>query len=126
MPDNFEEPSHRLMRETAARGSWAGKLAASAKRVDRQSAGWYYGKLRNLTTRVDVWRTIYHHPLQGGAAIVEWFKGTGLRPFLDPLTEHEQKSFLLQYEAAIAQAYPAFPDGTVLLPFPRLFIVATR
>ena len=58
--------------------------------------------------------------------VVEWLKGTGLRPFLDPLEAGEREDFLARYEAAIATAYPAEPDGTVLLPFPRLFFVATR
>jgi trans-aconitate 2-methyltransferase len=75
---------------------------------------------------VNVWRTTYYHPLAGGAgALVEWFKGTGLRPFLEPLDPMEREAFLTRYEAALAQAYPALPDGTVLLPFPRLFFVAT-
>ena len=58
--------------------------------------------------------------------MVEWFKGTGLRPYLDPLNETERASYLKRYTDAVAQAYPALPDGTVLLPFPRLFMVATR
>jgi trans-aconitate 2-methyltransferase len=75
---------------------------------------------------VDVWRTTYHHPLAGPEALVEWFKGTGLRPFLDPLDPDEREAYLARYGDAIAAAYPALPDGTVLLPFPRLFIVAVR
>ncbi|MDI3567749.1 trans-aconitate 2-methyltransferase, partial [Bradyrhizobium sp. Arg816] len=59
------------------------------------------------------------------AAIVEWFKGTGLRPFIEPLDDAERKAFLAQYEEEIAKAYPQYSDGSVLLPFPRLFIVAT-
>jgi trans-aconitate 2-methyltransferase len=57
---------------------------------------------------------------------VEWFKGSGLLPFLTPLGEAEQRAFLDCYHAAVARAYPALRDGTVLLPFSRLFIVATR
>jgi trans-aconitate methyltransferase len=60
------------------------------------------------------------------AAIVEWFKGSGLRPFIDPLDADARARFLERYQAAIAKAYPALTDGSVLLPFPRLFIVAVR
>jgi len=127
MPDNLEEPSHRLMGETASDGPWAAKLkdAASARTV-RHLADWYFRLARAHAPHVDIWRTTYFHPLDGARAIVEWLKGTGLRPFLDPLEEREREAFLARYEAAIAKAYPAEPDGTVLLPFPRLFIVAAR
>lgn len=75
---------------------------------------------------MNVWRTTYHHPLKGACALVEWFKGTGLRPFLQPLGESERAEFLVRYTAALEAAYPALADGTVLLPFPRLFFVAAR
>lgn len=128
MPDNLEEPAHRLMREIAADGPWAAKLVdVAAARTPLPDARCYYALLREDATQVDVWRTVYHHVLAGGAAaVVEWFKGSGLRPFLDPLSEKERSGFLDLYQAAMAQAYPAFADGTVLLPFPRLFILATR
>jgi trans-aconitate 2-methyltransferase len=126
-PDNLDEPSHRLMREVAAEGPWAEKLAGAAKaRADRNSADWYYRLLRTQAPRVDIWRTTYFHPLSGAGAVVEWVKGTGLRPFLDPLDPTERAAYLDRYEAAIASTYPAEADGTVLLPFPRLFFVATR
>ena len=128
MPDNLNEPSHRLMREVAANGPWASKLAGAAgQRTDMASASEYFSMLRPYCARVDVWRTTYHHQLSGGAAgIVEWFKGSGLIPFLSPLTEEERTQYLQQYLAAVEEAYPALADGSVLLPFPRLFIVATR
>ncbi len=127
MPDNMEEPAHRLMRAIAADGPWSVKLAHAARANDRQGIDWYYRTLRAEGARVDIWRTTYHHPLDGGAAaIVEWFKGSGLRPYLDPLDAAGRSAFLARYEAAIAEAYPALPDGSVLLPFPRLFFVATR
>ncbi len=126
-PDNLDEPSHRLMREVAADGPWAAKLADAAKaRAERRSADWYFGLMRRHAARVDIWRTTYFHPLRGARAIVEWVKGTGLRPFVDPLDAGEREAYLARYEAAIAAAYPAAADGTVLLPFPRLFFVATR
>lgn len=128
MPDNLEEPAHVLMREVAADGPWASKLAGAAgMRTRMGSAGWYYGVLRPCCARVDVWRTTYHHVLAGGPdGIVEWFKGSGLRPFLAPLTDGERADYLARYRGRVAEAYPALPDGSVLLPFPRLFLVATR
>jgi trans-aconitate 2-methyltransferase len=127
MPDNFDEPSHRLMREIASEGSWKNKLTSASKRVARETADWYYQELRGTVSKLDIWRTTYYHSLSGGAdAIVEWFKGTGLRPYLNPLSENEQVEFIKQYKNAIALSYKIYTDGTVLLPFPRLFIIVTR
>jgi trans-aconitate 2-methyltransferase len=128
MPDNLDEPAHRLMREVAAEGPWAAKLAtASAARAPSPGAAWYYELLRPLCSKVDLWRTTYNHLLRGGAeAVVEWFKGSGLRPFLEPLNTVEYAAFLERYTAAIAKAYPRLADGSVLLPFPRLFLTAIR
>jgi trans-aconitate 2-methyltransferase len=127
MPHTLEEPAPRLMREIAVKGPWAKRLAGVASnRVIRHSADWYYRLLRQSGVSVDIWQTTYFHPLAGAGAVVEWFKGSGLRPFLAPLDAAEQVEFLARYQAAIAQAYPTLPDGTLLLPFPRLFFIATR
>jgi trans-aconitate 2-methyltransferase len=128
MPDNLDEPAHRLMRETAADGPWAAILAASsAARAPLANAAWYYELLRPLCSKVDLWRTTYYHFLHGGAeAVVEWFKGSGLRPFLEPLNAAERSAFLGRYTAAIAKTYPKVADGSVLLPFPRVFLTAIR
>ncbi|HEV7356810.1 MAG TPA: trans-aconitate 2-methyltransferase [Steroidobacteraceae bacterium] len=128
MPDNLDEPAHRLMREVAAAGPWAAKLEQSAEaRAPLASAVWYYELLRPLCAKVDLWRTTYQHSLPGGAAaVVEWFKGSGLRPFLEPLGAPERDMYLERYTAAIARAYPPVADGSVLLPFPRVFLVAIR
>ncbi len=126
MPDNLDEPAHRLMREVAAEGPWAGRLATAAgARSTLLAADGYYQLLRAGGCRPEIWRTTYHHPLAGGAsAVVEWFKGSGLRPFIAPLGDDERAEFLARYESAVARAYPAMADGSILLPFPRMFIVA--
>jgi trans-aconitate 2-methyltransferase len=128
MPDNLDCPAHRLMREIAAEPPWAQTLAAaSAARTPIGDANGYYELLRPLCSRVDVWRTTYYHPLPGGAAaVVEWFRGSGLRPFLEPLDAASRAAYVDRYTAAVSRAYPALPDGSVLLPFPRLFVVAAR
>jgi trans-aconitate 2-methyltransferase len=128
MPDNLDGPAHRLMRELAVDGPWAAKLArAAAERTVLGAAERYYELLRPHCSRVDLWRTTYYHPLAGGAAaIVEWFKGSGLRPYLEPLNEVERGAYLARYTAAISNAYASLADGSVLLPFPRMFMVAIR
>jgi trans-aconitate 2-methyltransferase len=128
MPDNLDEPTHRLMREIAADGPWAAKLtAAAAARPSMPTADRYDEILSEAGYRVDIWRTTYYHALSGGAeAVVEWFKGSGLRPFIAPLGDEERTEFLTRYRSAVARAYPAKSDGGVLLPFPRLFIIAAH
>jgi trans-aconitate 2-methyltransferase len=126
MPDNLDEPAHKMMLVAAQDGPWHDKLIG-VERTARFRAEAYYALLKTHCAQVDVWRTTYHHPLEGGLdAVVEWFKGSGLRPFLARLDQHEQTAFLERYRAALETAYAVLADGTVLLPFPRLFIVATR
>jgi len=124
-PDNEQEPAHVALRQVAQAGPWAARVA-NVHTLTRHSAAFYYALLAPLAGSVEVWRTVYHHPLPNHDAVVEWFKGSGMRPYLAPLDARERAAFLARYCEAIEAGYPALPDGTVLLPFPRLFIVATR
>ncbi|HUP07238.1 MAG TPA: trans-aconitate 2-methyltransferase [Caldimonas sp.] len=139
MPDNLDEPSHRAMREVAARPQFAAAGGAAAtrqatctvtgqtgEREELLGPAGYYELLAPLAASVDVWRTTYHHPMTSPAAIVEWLRGTGLRPFLDRLPSAAQADYLAAYERRIDAAYPRLPDGKRLLAFPRLFIVALK
>ena len=123
MPDNLEEPAHRVMRSVAGP---ALMRSAGGQRGTMETADDYYRILKAVCSRVDVWRSTYFHVLDGTDAIVEWFKGSGLRPYLQALDAAGQADFLARYRTEIAAAYAVQPDGTVLLPFPRLFLVATR
>jgi trans-aconitate 2-methyltransferase len=125
MPDNRAEPTHRLMVEVAEDGRWATRLAHTS-RAHLPPASAYYDALAPLAARFDIWRTAYQHPLADAAAIVEFVRSTGLRPFLDALGEDERTAFVADYTARIAAAYPPRADGKVLLAFPRLFFVARR
>jgi trans-aconitate 2-methyltransferase len=125
MPDNVNEPSHRSMREVAAVGPWADRLK-DTPREQLPTVQAYYDALRPHARHVDIWHTHYQHPLDGAEAIADWFKGTALRPYLDPLSEAERPEFLVQYKALLSKAYPAQCDGKSLLRFPRLFMLAVR
>ncbi len=127
MPDNTREPSHVLMQEVANRGPWARQSAlADAPRLDLPSPESYYDLLKPLCQRVEIWHTSYNHVMAGPKAIVEWFKGSALRPFLAALDAPEADRFLEAYTAEIARHYKARVDGQVLLRFPRIFVIAAR
>ncbi len=125
MPDNRQSPSHLLMDEAAATGPWHETLARIRPVYSSmQSADACYRILAPVTRRLDIWETTYLHVLEGDNPVVEWTKGTALRPYLDALAEPERSDFLAAYATRIAAAYTRQPDGRTLLPFKRIFIVA--
>ena len=127
MPDNREEPTHRLMREVAGEAPWAQAIGNPDRlRTELFGIDRYYDLLAADAAAVDVWRTAYQHPMASAAAIVEWVRATGLKPFVDLLPGELKSSYLAEYERRIARAYPARADGRLLLAFPRLFIVAQK
>ena len=127
MPDNTREPALILMEEVAASRPWAGVMAhAEAGRTDLPRPEEYYDLFIPLCRRVNIWHTHYYHVMESHAAIVEWFKGSGLRPFLAPLNANMRDAFIAEYTEKIRTAYTSRLDGKVLLKFPRLFIVVVR
>lgn len=127
MPDNRAEPTHRLMREVASEAPWQEPIGDADKlRTELLGIGGYYDLLARDAAHVDVWHTIYQHPMASAAAIVDWVSSTGLKPFVDALDAELKASYLAAYERRIAQAYPPRVDGKLLLAFPRLFMVARK
>jgi trans-aconitate 2-methyltransferase len=124
VPNNFEEPSHRLMRELP--GPWSERVAQVRERARVGVPAYYYDRLAPSARHVDIWQTSYEHVMDDAASIVEWVKGTGLRPYLDVLEPAEREPYLAAYTAAIDVAYPPRADGKRLFTFPRLFVVAMR
>lgn len=131
MPLSWPEPSHRLLRETLAHGNGGRGYGTDAlrARVGRrwvEDADVYYDLLRPLCGDIDVWETRYLQVLAGADPVLEWVKGSGLRPVLDALDGDACESFLAEYSERLRQAYPPRSGGETLYPFPRLFLVARR
>lgn len=131
MPLSWDQPSHRLMRTTLAEGGPHGSPLGSAElreSVGRrwvEDAGYYYNLLASAAGSLDIWETEYLQVLEGEDPVLEWVKGTGLRPILNSLDAAERDIFLAAYAQRLREAYPMRPDGRTLYPFRRLFIVAT-
>ena len=91
-----------------------------------ETAEAYHQILAPLARRIDVWETEYLHVLEGDNPVVEWTRGTSLRPYLDVLDEPDRGAFLAAYASRVAAAYPQQADGRTLLPFRRIFLIAQR
>lgn len=127
MPVSFDASWHVVLRETAQDGPWAGRLreVSGVRQVQRAEA--YFDLIRPLASEIDIWTTTYLHELEGPDPVVDWMKGTGLRPFLQALAgADEERAFLDAYRQRLLRIFPPRADGKTLLPFPRLFIVACR
>jgi trans-aconitate 2-methyltransferase len=126
MPDNTREPANALQQEVAANSPWAEDLTEAVPRSDLLSPDAYYDLLKPVCSRIDIWHTVYNFVMASPLAIVEWFKGSSLQPYLNLLDGDAREKFLAAYSERVSAAYKPRVDGAVLLKFPRLFIVATR
>ncbi|HLI55159.1 MAG TPA: methyltransferase domain-containing protein [Acidimicrobiales bacterium] len=129
VPGNFDQPSHVLLHELATSDRWRDRLAAAVESEPSSLGPAVY--LRALldagASAVDVWETTYFHLLQGHDAVLEWIKGTGLRPVLGALGEGPDRAeFLASYGAALRAAYPRDEEDRTVFPFRRIFAVAWR
>ncbi len=127
VPYNFDATAHRLMREIAASPAWRKWFPEGAVREWHvHDAAFYYDVLAPHARNVDLWETEYIHVMPDAAAIVEWYKGAGMRPFLDVIeSKQDRERFIAEYLERISEAYPKRTDGRVLFPFRRLFAIAS-
>ncbi len=125
VPGNFDQPSHVILREMAASARWRPLLRDVE--LNRQSAdpADYADLLARAGCEVDAWETTYVHILPGEDPVLEWYKGTGLRPVLAALDADAAADFLAEYGTRVRDAYPPSSFGTVF-PFRRVFTVAHR
>lgn len=125
MPYHYESPLQLHMLEVSKDPAWADRTAAARKALIRLPPGFYYDLLSPLASRLEMWITEYQHVLDGPEGIVEWFRGTGMRPYLQALADDDERqrfeSMLLE---RYREAYPRQKNGRVLFPFRRLFLVA--
>jgi trans-aconitate 2-methyltransferase len=122
VPGNFDEPSHRLLRDLARTPPYA-DATRGVEQPWAYDAHTYLADLASPGWRVDAWETTYLHVLQGPDAVFRWISGTGARPVLHALTDAQREAFVGEYKRLLHDAYPQRGFGTVL-PFRRVFVVA--
>lgn len=126
MPTRFRTPSQTAIEAAMADPRWASRLKGVGLHQESvQPLAWYFDLLHGLGCQVNAWETTYLHVLRGDNAVLEWLKGTALRPLLNALEESDRPAFLDDLNRRLLVDYP--PRGEVtLFPFPRLFFVAIR
>lgn len=125
LPGNFASPSHVIAAELATSPRWGALLADAELTRQAGDPGDYVDLLARPGYAVDAWETTYHHILRDENAIVEWAKGTTLRPVLALLDPEQAAGFIADYTARLRGLYKAGPFGTVF-PFRRVFAVTHR
>ena len=126
VPGNFGAPSHVLMRELAASAPWSDKLAGVLRHTDAVAEPEdYLGLLLDAGFSADVWETSYSQVLTGLDPVLEWVRGTALRPVIEALAPEDFARFEEEYALLLRKAYPEQPRGTVF-PFRRIFMVGRK
>ncbi|MFJ6797808.1 trans-aconitate 2-methyltransferase [Streptomyces sp. NPDC091268] len=128
IPGNYTAPSHRLLAELCDAPHWRGRLAGhGARYIHVLQSAEYLERLTELGCAVEAWETTYHQLLEGPDPVLDWVKGTALRPVLTALGDDREAvdAFLAEYRDLLRGAYPPGPRGTVF-PFRRIFAVARK
>jgi trans-aconitate 2-methyltransferase len=125
MPRNHAAQSHTAIAAVVHTERWAARLAGVRSIAPVDAAVEYLRLLSPHASSVEAWETEYVHVLSGNDPVMEWTKGTALRPYLDAL-DSDATAFLAEYSARLRAAYPPEADGRTLFPFRRAFIVAVR
>lgn len=126
LPAHPGSPIQPDIRAVADDPRWRTATAAARAAIESHDPGYYYDALAGIAARIDLWVTEYYHPLGGPDDILNWIRGTGLRPFLAALPESDRAAFEAAVRARLAAQYPRRADGRVVFPFRRLFFVAYR
>lgn len=125
IPTNTQSPLRQVVHEVANDPAWSHLTIAARHAMTIETPSFYYDLLTPLTTRLDLWETEYYHVMDSHQAIVNWFRGTGLRPFLEALeTDIQKQRFEQMLLEGYTKAYPLQKDGRILFPFRRLFLIA--
>ncbi|HHU48598.1 MAG TPA: methyltransferase domain-containing protein [Clostridiales bacterium] len=123
IPMNYNEPIHRIIKEVSASQKW--KEHFSNPRIFYTlSPGEYFDILSEISDYINIWETVYYHTMGSHNDIMEWYRGTGLRPYLDVLEDEKKAEFENEIMERIIESYPKQKNGQIIFRFPRLFFTA--
>ena len=124
IPIQSEHPVHIIMNELVTTAKWKDKL--SQRNYNNLSTSEYYDVLSGISDDFEMWETIYCHRMPSYESIIEWYKGTGLRPYLEQLSETDVEDFVSDVYRELKNRYKIQRNGEIMFRFPRLFFIAKR
>jgi trans-aconitate 2-methyltransferase len=127
VPAHLNSPVHQAMLTVAGDPAWRDRLNAATSAITVETPAAYYDLLHTHAERIELWVTEYLHVLPEPTAVIDWMRGTGLRPFLQALADGAERArFEARLLPEVEKGYPRQADGRVLFPFRRLFVIAYR
>jgi trans-aconitate 2-methyltransferase len=127
VPADQDSAVRRSLLSVSSRPGWSRYTSGCEGMINYRSAEYYYDIVAGLSNRFDIWETIYYHILGSPRGVMEWYKGTAMRPFLESLPDEEAKrEFEEEVFAGCRNYYRVRGDGKVLYPFKRIFFTAYK
>lgn len=125
IPMNYDEPIHRIIGEAVKSEKWRDKFN-DPRHFYTLSCGEYYDILAEISTDFSMWQTTYFHRMKSHSDIMEWYKSTGLRPYLEALSPADKSEFEKDIFREVEKAYPKQANGEIIFRFPRLFFISIK
>lgn len=123
IPMNYNEPIHKIIGELTTSDKWK-KYFINPRIFYTLSQSEYFDLLSEISENFDIWETVYYHVMKSHNDILEWYRGTGLRPYLDVLQDNKKTEFEDDIMENLMQRYPEQKNGDIIFRFPRFFFTA--
>lgn len=121
IPMQREHPAHIIINELVNTTKWNDKI--TPRQYNNLTTEEYFDVLSHISSNFEIWETTYCHRMPSYESIIEWYKGTGLRPYLEQLTENDSKEFINDVYSKLKHQYKVQNNGEILFRFPRLFFI---
>lgn len=127
VPADQDSPVRRSLLSVSSLAKWSRYTSGTERLINYRTAQYYYDILSNISKRFDLWETVYYHVLDSPAGMIEWYKGTAMRPFLEKMPDDRSRhQFEDEVLAGCKDEYEVRKDGKLLYPFRRIFFVAYK
>ena len=124
-PLQSKHPVHTIIKTLAKSDKWKTKIPHN-RVFNNLTENEYFDVLSALSDDFRIWETVYYHVMPSHQSIIEWYKGTGLRPYLEQLSGSDGKEFLKDVFENVQSTYPIQENGEIIFRFPRLFFTAGK